>query len=77
MTDKFSDEDASVKKFQFTTRTLLKITAWSAVLIYFVWKSWDRLGFVVLASFLLLPFMFIPEMIDWLLGAKRDRNRQK
>lgn len=49
----------------------LKIGLGCAFAIYFVWRSWDALGFTLMILILGAPFVFAPEIIDWLLGVKK------
>lgn len=72
MPDDPPTENARQPKTQFSLRTLFKLVTWSAVLIYAVWSSWDHLGLSLLMFVAISPFIFFAEIVDWLLGVKRE-----
>lgn len=63
--------ESSTSRWQFSLWTLLKVATYFAVAIYFVWQSWDHLGFTLILFVLLSPFLFFAEIVDWILGIKR------
>lgn len=64
--------------WQFSLLTLFKITLISSIGIYILVQMFHTssfgVGLFVILMLLQLPFLILPEIIDWALGVDRNKN---